>query len=180
MTREHRNPQRKRYLVWYVLQGSHDIVAPLHISTLLKQLPCCPSHFPSDTKFQSFSFKSNPFYEETTFCSSKVLLIPVSTLWKEDIGAYVVVSFFFISDISVFLLFLGMVMYANEVETKEKEKLPQIKKITCNIQQVWYLRHGLKSWPWRVVWVERVGWRSFHSEYMTNDVASMLCSYIKD
>ena len=27
----------------------------------------------------------------------------------------------------VFLLFLGMVMYANEVETKEKLKLPDIK-----------------------------------------------------
>ena len=29
--------------------------------------------------------------------------------------------------IFVFLLFLGMVMSANEVETKEKEKLPEIK-----------------------------------------------------
>ena len=29
--------------------------------------------------------------------------------------------------IFVFLLFLGMVMYANEVEIKEKEKLPEIK-----------------------------------------------------
>ena len=29
--------------------------------------------------------------------------------------------------IFLFLLFLGMVMYANEVETKEKEKLPDIK-----------------------------------------------------
>ena len=29
--------------------------------------------------------------------------------------------------IFVFLLFLGMVMYANEVETKEKEKLSDIK-----------------------------------------------------
>ena len=27
----------------------------------------------------------------------------------------------------VFLLFLGMVMYASEVETKDKEKLPEIK-----------------------------------------------------
>ena len=32
--------------------------------------------------------------------------------------------------IFVFLSFLGMVMYANEVETKEKEKLPDIKKKT--------------------------------------------------
>ena len=29
--------------------------------------------------------------------------------------------------IFVFLLFLVIIMYANEVETKEKEKLPQIK-----------------------------------------------------
>ena len=29
--------------------------------------------------------------------------------------------------IFVFLLFLGMVMYANEVETKEKQKLREIK-----------------------------------------------------
>ena len=29
--------------------------------------------------------------------------------------------------IFLFLLFLGMVIYANEVETKEKEKLPWIK-----------------------------------------------------
>ena len=29
--------------------------------------------------------------------------------------------------IFLFLLFLGMVMYASEVETKEKEKLPDIK-----------------------------------------------------
>ena len=29
--------------------------------------------------------------------------------------------------IFVFLSFLGMVMYANEVERKEKEKLPEIK-----------------------------------------------------
>ena len=37
----------------------------------------------------------------------------------EDKGAYVVVNFF-ISDNSVFLLSLGMVMYANEVKTKVK------------------------------------------------------------
>ena len=39
---------------------------------------------------------------------------------------YVVVNFLS-QVIFVFLLFLGMVMYANEVETKEKEKLPEIK-----------------------------------------------------
>ena len=38
----------------------------------------------------------------------------------------VVVNFLF-QVIFLFLLFLGMVMYANEVETKEKEKLPEIK-----------------------------------------------------
>ena len=39
---------------------------------------------------------------------------------------YVVVNFLF-QVIFVFLLFLGIVIYANEVETKEKEKLPEIK-----------------------------------------------------
>ena len=39
---------------------------------------------------------------------------------------YVVVNFLF-QVIFVFLLFLGIVIYANEVETKEKEKLPAIK-----------------------------------------------------
>ena len=29
-----------------------------------------------------------------------------------------------------FLLFLGVVMYANEVETKKNERLPEIKKLT--------------------------------------------------
>ena len=40
--------------------------------------------------------------------------------------AYVVVNFLS-QVIFVFLLFWGMVMYADEVETKEKEKLPKIK-----------------------------------------------------
>ena len=39
---------------------------------------------------------------------------------------YVVVNFFS-QVIFLFLLFLGMVMCANEVETKEKEKLCEIK-----------------------------------------------------
>ena len=39
---------------------------------------------------------------------------------------YVVVNFSS-QVIFVFLLFLGVVMYTNEVETKEKEKLPKIK-----------------------------------------------------
>ena len=51
---------------------------------------------------------------------------------------YVVVNFLS-QVIFVFLLFLGMVMCANEVETKEKEKLPEIKKIattyTCKHYQ---------------------------------------------
>jgi len=38
----------------------------------------------------------------------------------------VVVNFLY-QVIFVFLLFLGKVMYANEVETKEEEKLPEIK-----------------------------------------------------
>ena len=39
---------------------------------------------------------------------------------------YVVVNFLS-QVIFVFLLFWGMVMHANEVETKEKQKLPEIK-----------------------------------------------------
>ena len=40
----------------------------------------------------------------------------------------VVVNIYFLSQvIFVFVLFWGMVMYANEVETKEKEKLPEMK-----------------------------------------------------
>ena len=40
---------------------------------------------------------------------------------------YVVVNF--LSQVSfLFLLFLGTVMYASETETKENEKLPEIKK----------------------------------------------------
>ena len=44
---------------------------------------------------------------------------------------YVVVNFLY-QVIFVFLLFLGVVMYANEVETKEKYKFPEI-KINYNI-----------------------------------------------
>ena len=39
---------------------------------------------------------------------------------------YVVVNFLSLV-LVVFLLFLGMVMYANKLETKEKQKLPEIK-----------------------------------------------------
>ena len=33
--------------------------------------------------------------------------------------------------IFIFRLFLGMAMYANDFETKEKQKLPEIKKLTA-------------------------------------------------
>ena len=49
------------------------------------------------------------------------------TVLKFTLGAYVVVNFLS-QVIFLFLLFLGMVMYANEVETKENLKLPEIKK----------------------------------------------------
>ena len=39
----------------------------------------------------------------------------------------IVVVNFLCQVIFVFLLFLVIIMYANEVETKEKEKLPEIK-----------------------------------------------------
>ena len=44
---------------------------------------------------------------------------------------YIMLQLIFLRQvIYVFLLFLGMEMYANEVETKEKEKLPEIKKLS--------------------------------------------------
>ena len=45
---------------------------------------------------------------------------------SENQLVYVVVNFLS-QVIFVSLLFLGVVMYANEVETKEKQKLPEIK-----------------------------------------------------
>ena len=47
-------------------------------------------------------------------------------LYNRLTKGYVVVNFLS-QVIFVFLLFLGMVMYANEVETKEKQILPEIK-----------------------------------------------------
>ena len=50
--------------------------------------------------------------------------IPTSS--KSESFIYVVVNF--LSQVIFgFLLFLGMVMYANKVETKENQKLPEIK-----------------------------------------------------
>ena len=47
-------------------------------------------------------------------------------------NVYVVVNFLS-QVIFVSLLFLGMLMYANEVETKEKEKLPETKNLLQHI-----------------------------------------------
>ena len=53
---------------------------------------------------------------------------------KPRYSEYIQVVVNFLSQvIFVLLLFLGMVMYANEVETKEKEKLPEKKKNNYNI-----------------------------------------------
>ena len=50
--------------------------------------------------------------------------IPTSS--KSESFIYVVVNF--LSQVIFgFLLFLGLVMYANKVETKENQKLPEIK-----------------------------------------------------
>ena len=50
--------------------------------------------------------------------------------WTSLTTASVYVLVNFISQvIFVFLSFLSILMYANEVETKEKEKLPDIKKL---------------------------------------------------
>lgn len=124
MTQEHRNPRQKRYLVWYVPQGSHNIVVSLHMSTLLKQLPCFRSHFPSDSKFQSFSSESNPLYGQKTFCSPKVLHILVRILWMEDIGVYVVVSFLYQMSQFFFCFSVWWCMLMKFKQKKKKEKLP--------------------------------------------------------
>ena len=58
-------------------------------------------------------------------------------------GGYVVV-YFLSQVIFVSLLFLGMLLYANEVETKEKEKLPEKKKLTTtDMLQI------PPAYPWR-------------------------------
>ena len=49
-----------------------------------------------------------------------------SALSQLIIGVYVVVNFLF-QLIFIFPLFWGMVMYANEFKTKEKQKLTEIK-----------------------------------------------------
>ena len=49
--------------------------------------------------------------------------MPVAYFWPK----------FLVKLIFIFLLFLGMVMYANECETKENQKLTEIKIINCNI-----------------------------------------------
>ena len=41
--------------------------------------------------------------------------------------------------IFIFSLFLGTVIYANEFETKEKQKLTEIKKITATFPHVVYI-----------------------------------------
>ena len=60
--------------------------------------------------------------------------------WQSNLH---VVGYFSTQVIFVFLLFWGIVMYANEVETKEKQKLPEIKKINYNIYIIFYL-----AWFW--------------------------------
>ena len=44
-----------------------------------------------------------------------------------------------------FSLFVGMVMYANEAETKEKYKLPEIKNSLQHIHTLYYSRVKAKS-----------------------------------
>ena len=59
-------------------------------------------------------------------------------------SVYVVVNFLS-QVIFVFLLFLSMVMYANEVETKEKEKLTDVKK-NFNIYVLIFRYKTLSTW----------------------------------
>ena len=50
-----------------------------------------------------------------------------------EIAVYVVVNFSLFQVIFVLLLFLGMFMYANELESREKYKLPEIKNLLQHI-----------------------------------------------
>ena len=68
--------------------------------------------------------------EKLTECTSKM-----TSLWDNVTNAYVVVNFLS-HVIFVFLLFLVMLMSANEVETKEKQKLPEIKNKLQHIHQM--------------------------------------------
>ena len=54
------------------------------------------------------------------------LMFSFQNEWSKLSCVYVVVNFL-ISGNFVFLLFLGTLMYVNEVYRKEKEKLPEIK-----------------------------------------------------
>ena len=58
--------------------------------------------------------------------------------WQSNLH---VVVYFSSQVIFVFLLFWGIVMYANEVETKEKQKLPEIKKSTTTY--IYYILLGM-------------------------------------
>ena len=55
-------------------------------------------------------------------------------LHKQTRNVYVVVNFFLYQLIFIFALSLGMVIYANEFETKEKQKLTEIRKIESKNQ----------------------------------------------
>ena len=59
---------------------------------------------------------------------SNSLTVRVSSFFTLGLSLMYVVVNFLSRVIFVFILFLGMVRYANEVETKEKEKLLEIKK----------------------------------------------------
>ena len=48
-------------------------------------------------------------------------------LHKLPFIVWTIIAVFFFSDNLCFSLFVGMIMYANEVETKKEKKLPEIK-----------------------------------------------------
>ena len=64
--------------------------------------------------------------------SLEICPLPIPSILYWEVNKYVAVNFLF-QLIFVFPLFLGMVMYANEFETKEKQKLTEIKK---KLQQI--------------------------------------------
>ena len=88
------------------------------------------------------SFKSFCSTSTSNFCSSErgasslskkegVTRVKFSFLFLLKVANVYVVVNFLSQLIFIFLLFWGIVMYANEFETKEKQKLTKIKKLTA-------------------------------------------------
>ena len=89
-----------------------------------------------------FLLKPSPIFFISSFLSPTGFSVPHKHLTATPSGPptpppvtaakWIYVVVYFLSQlIFIFPLFWGMVMYANDFETKEKQKLPEIKKLTA-------------------------------------------------